>query len=90
MFIKNIDILLALGGGSQTKDEVIAAKRYGGRMTNGIPIIAIDDPVVGNWTHSRRRVEGVEYFKSSNLQQASLALNNHLESILHDRASILR
>ena len=84
------DIAIVLGGGGQTEKEVEMLASYGGRIGNGIPIIVIDDPIIGNWS-SQRSFEhpNVHYFSSEQLSEASTYLNATMQKLHDERSNVL-
>ncbi|MDD5456229.1 MAG: hypothetical protein PHV30_04265 [Candidatus Margulisbacteria bacterium] len=96
VFLQSIDILLILGGGGQTATEAALALSKGGRRGNGIPVLAIVDPLVGNWSfnsynkiNGAQRLPGIEYFLSSDLHKASKRLNTLFEDHLNEREAMV-
>ncbi|HCT84244.1 MAG: hypothetical protein DKM50_05480 [Candidatus Margulisiibacteriota bacterium] len=92
IFLSSSDVLLVLGGGDQTAKEAEKALVSGGRFGSGIPVIAIHDPLVGNWSYDSfnsmngsKRLSRAEYFSSSQLFKAAQRLNEVFESILLQR-----
>jgi hypothetical protein len=57
----------------------------GGRAQNGIPVIALRDPIVGNWSDTSS-LPGVEYFSTENIRAAAARLNEIFAQIIRERA----
>lgn len=100
VFLRSIDILIALGGGGQTGNEIKAALKRGGRSGKGIPVIAMSDPIVGNWTFDNFRKNRntsfdpsnpnkIQFFDTSNIQSAANYFNQVLGATLKKRGSVL-
>jgi predicted Rossmann-fold nucleotide-binding protein len=83
------DVAIVLGGGKQTESEVNMLATHGGRAGAGIPIIVIDDPIIGNWS-ARRSLShpNVHYFGSGQLPEASGYLNQVICKINNERHDV--
>ncbi|MBP7708210.1 hypothetical protein KA107_00875 [Candidatus Pacearchaeota archaeon] len=84
------DVAIALGGGSQTESEVKMLANSGGRTGKGVPIVVIDDPIIGNWS-SKRSFEhpNVHYYSSGQLLEAAGYLNETINRIDDGRKDTL-
>ncbi len=83
------DIAIVLGGGDQTGSEVRMLATTGGRAGTGVPVIVIDDPIIGNWS-SQRSLDhpNVHYFSSGQLSEAAKNLNTFLTRINKERYNL--
>jgi len=89
--VRMSDIMLILGGGSQTGKEAKEAAVRGGRAGTGIPVIVIDDPIIGNWSSKRElNHPNVKYFSSGELSKTATYLNNTIQKIYRERSDVFR